>query len=353
VDTLTFTVTPGAATGLRIAPKDTVVHVTTPAQFRGAVLDRFNNPRLDPVTFSSVADPAGIGSVDGSGAVVPSGVGRLTVVAANGAMADTAHLTSAPFGQFAAYDNQAFVVADLDGTIIKPQFGPGSPPGFEPAWTSDGQAIVIAPFNWPIQIGILHLDGQVESLSWDPAHGPVDPNWPSPSADGRFIYFSASGAIWRVTRDGSRIELVVAGDVLRPSVSPDGKGVTFQGASIDGTAVIRVYDIPSQQLRGPDVPGHFPEWGSGGIAFFENSTNRIKLMTPDGTGARFLTPVGRQYFDDQLAWSPDGQWILARGAPSLELINVTTGQILPLLWSFNLYEPTWRPGTGQAGAARP
>jgi hypothetical protein len=355
-DTLSFTVKPGALTAVRIAPKDTAIHVATQAHFRASALDRFGNARNDPVNFSVTTDPTGIGSVSSSGSVVATGVGTMTVVVGSSAVADTAHVTSVPAGQLAAYNNEAFLVADLDGTIVKPQFGPSYPNGFEPAWTADGLAIVIAPFG-QAAMEILHLDGQSEVLSWTPGNGLGDANWPAVSSDGQYIYFSSDG-IWRITRDGTRTELVHAGPEIRPSVSPDGQAVTFQTEGVyGGTAVIRSYDIRAQRFLGPDVAGHFPEWGPGasGIAFLDNATNRIKLMAPDGTGVRFLTPPDHQYFDDQLAWSPDGQWILARGAPSLELINVATGQILPLSWSANLYEPTWRPGSGQAaerGSAR-
>ena len=356
VDTLTFTVTAGAAARVSIAPKDTVVHIGTTTHFRGGVVDRFGNSRTDPVTFSSSADPVGVGSVDGSGNVTSAGAGQVTVIVATATAADTAHLFAVPVGEFAAFDQGAgnFVVADFDGTIID-HLSPSALNGLEVAWSPNGGELATGPVS-PNQLQILHLDGRTETLTWTPGNGLGDPYWPAYSPDGQYIYFSsgAPDGIWRVTRDGSRVEQVHAGLDYRPSLSPDGQAVTFHTVAADGfTVVVRIYDVVAQQLVGSDVPGRFPEWGPGtsGIAFMENNTNRIMVMAANGTGARFLTPPGHVYFDDQLAWSPDGRWILARGGSGLELINSATGQIVPLQWTFNLYEPAWRPTTGHLDSA--
>jgi hypothetical protein len=44
-------------------------------------------------------------------------------------------------------------------------------------------------------------------------------------------------------------------------------------------------------------------------------------------------------------WSPDGVWLAAPNAATIriDIINATSGQVLPLSLTYGLPPPTWRP----------
>jgi hypothetical protein len=44
-----------------------------------------------------------------------------------------------------------------------------------------------------------------------------------------------------------------------------------------------------------------------------------------------------------LAWSPDGQWLLGRQtAGRLALVRVSDGLTIPLRFTIDLFQPSWR-----------
>jgi hypothetical protein len=69
---------------------------------------------------------------------------------------------------------------------------------------------------------------------------------------------------------------------------------------------------------------------------------RVKILAANGAGLRAITPVG-QAFSIALDWSPDGQWLLARDSYALELIEVSSGLVLPLGYGTSMSDPVWRP----------
>ena len=80
------------------------------------------------------------------------------------------------------------------------------------------------------------------------------------------------------------------------------------------------------------------------IAFVETTgSGTVNVMNRDGTGSRVISPKGRSYYDvTSTDWSPDGQWILA-SADDSELINYSTGLVLPLRFSCAPKFMAWRP----------
>ena len=69
----------------------------------------------------------------------------------------------------------------------------------------------------------------------------------------------------------------------------------------------------------------------------------VTLVNADGSGRQALTPDA---YSPGLAWSPDGEWVLGRrGAPGdarLVLVRVRDRLTLPLRFSLDLYQPSWR-----------
>jgi Tol biopolymer transport system component len=77
------------------------------------------------------------------------------------------------------------------------------------------------------------------------------------------------------------------------------------------------------------------------------------VMNADGTNVRSVVEArSSSSYLDVPSWSPDGQWIVAvvrdpaGYAPvygKLALVNVETGIMLPLGWTKQLMQPSWRP----------
>jgi Tol biopolymer transport system component len=92
-------------------------------------------------------------------------------------------------------------------------------------------------------------------------------------------------------------------------------------------------------------PGQAPVVEIRNATGIDGQSRPLVLMDRTGSQRRFLTPGDHRYPDGQLTWSPDGQWILARGPVALELIHVASGLILPLGFTRSVAEPAWRPAS--------
>ncbi len=132
---------------------------------------------------------------------------------------------------------------------------------------------------------------------------------------------------------------------LAPSPAPDGTRLVYVRDSYP--TQLWMLDLATSQSTDLRVPGHSPAWSPTGtvIAFLANSDgNRIKVMNPDGTGARVVGATSGGYAVG-IDWSPDGQWIIARNSARdrLELINAASGEAIPLPFSRGYQGPSWKP----------
>jgi Tol biopolymer transport system component len=195
--------------------------------------------------------------------------------------------------------------------------------------------------------------GSAVTVTLSPPEGIGGAYWPAVSPDGQYVYFSNvqgfSAGLWRASRLGGQVETLLGGELFRPSISRDGRYMAYHEGSSqnpDGVAVT-VFDLLTRTRVANEMPGRFPEWAptTDLIVAIDGQSRRLVIMGRDGSGRRFLTPADHGYPDGQLTWSPDGQWILARGPVSLELIHVASGLILPLGFTRSMAEPAWRPGS--------
>jgi hypothetical protein len=60
-------------------------------------------------------------------------------------------------------------------------------------------------------------------------------------------------------------------------------------------------------------------------------------VRPDGTGFRRISLPNRNYRPQALDWSSDGEWLLAKGDSTMELVEVATGLSLPLAFTQHHY----------------
>lgn len=361
-DTARYTIQPGAAMRLSIAPKDTAVYAGRSYPLRATVMDRLGNPRTDQISYTAASGPVSVSS--GGNTLSTTAVGRGLVVAQTQHLVDTSHVSIVPEGVLAAYGNPNLAVFNLDGSdyrVIVPGLSTHEEKG-APYWSPDGTQLV-ALFGFSSNtVFIVDLSGTVRPLV-------QSPNRPSShlaaqySRDGSWIYFgghdcNANSRLWRVRPDGTAPELV---DPIRdfteacftvnshPSPSPDGQRLVYVSNRASGTlnnsggTKIRILKVETRRVDSLDVPGYRPRWSpvADWIAYVNDG--QVRIMRPDGTGQRMISVPSRRYAPG-LDWSPNGEWIAVRSesAGIIDLINVQSSLTLPLAYTTGLTQPTWR-----------
>lgn len=347
------TVRPGAPARLSSLPADTTLHPAGQFQLRAAVVDRWLNPRPDPVTYDVVGPP--LVSPTSAGLVTAgNGFGSARVRVSGLGFSDTTLVRVVPRGTILAADasgSAGWVVIGLDGSgertfPVGAAFNIGLA---DPAWLPDGSGFLY----------VAHQGFGSEFLVHQPLEGPVVPLIPTPvpllgvqlspdvSRDGRTVFFSGGNtdtgtrSIWRVGIDGTGARRLTngPGDFF-PSVERAGQVVAYH----DHTSTIRFASAASGAEVGPTIPGLFPSYGATDLIALLRGES-VGVVNVDGSGFRAVTQTGRRYAQLRPKWSPDARWLLLRGEQFLELVEVATGLTIPLPWSASLTHPAWKPGS--------
>jgi hypothetical protein len=349
MDTVPFTVRPGAPARVRLAPRDTAMFAGRTLALRTALMDRGGNPTTGPVSYAVLDGPT---AVQPGGQVSTSGHGVSRVVARTSIGADTVRVAVVPEGALALSSRNGGVgVVNLDGSGRRVIAFNGG----EASWSATGDHVVFG------QDGLFTV-----GLSGDPVRrvttpGGTSAHWPQYSRDGAWLYFhsvkpdtallwrvraSDYGGMERVTPPGARLE-------SHASPSPDGTRVTYFAGHIFN-AQIRVRDLATGVESGDLARGWTPTWSPAGdlIAFVQpqaggligQSLGSIAVIRPDGTGLRTLTAPGVLYqFSPR--WSPDGRWIVAAEYQKIHLIEAATGLVIELPEFFeSIASVAWKPG---------
>lgn len=348
VDTVSFTVRPGTPIKLSVPIHDTTLYVGAGLSVGGTLLDAYSN-----VVASAAPSYTIVGNgltSDGVAAVRAASIGRGAVIARSGTMADTTWISVPPRGTIAAYDGgvSGIVKFELDGSGYRLVTSVSNTYyGIAPAWTAAGMLVFESGPIYNERLFVSDTLGNKQRLT--PANTPTFGElYSAPARDGS-IYFAASGGIdygsglYRSSAVGAmptRIGPNPPGNAnaWKASAAPDGKQLAYSDVNRGGLTVL---DVSSGTIRVVVPQSEMPRWSPLGdwIAFSADST--LYRVRPDGTGRVRVGPD--RWFEARTDWSPNGQWLIARGSRSLEIINVTTGEVLPLVWSRRLTRPTWRP----------
>ena len=351
-DTARYTILPGKPAQVIVTPADTAAYAGASFQASATVLDTWGNPRTEQATFAPLT---GV-SVTSTGTVTAGAdIARASYTASVAGASGTGWVSIVPHATLVAYHATSYpeapslVMFNLDGSgyheIAPLLYLEAS------AWTPSGTTFV---FGGAVQPGLTwmytsDLAGNFQRLGTPQDSGLISASWPVYSPDVQTLYFTGYAApyqysLWRADADGRNPHLLYAdpsGIAWRESLSPDGSRLAF---TAENPAIIRVYTIASGTVSSWSVRGHTPRWSptTDSIAFATQGGGPIHLMKSDGTGMRQVSTPGRTYSETSIAWSPDGAWLVARGAV-LELINVASGLTLPLAYSGALAEPVWKP----------
>lgn len=226
------------------------------------------------------------------------------------------------------------------------------------SWSPDGQYIV---YNSQINPDIFVYsiaDSKTRNLTNLPENFEQQPDW---SPDGKKIVFTGDidrkrtgkDGIYVMNADGSGITRIRDCDIrcMQPDWSPSGKYIAYVN-QIDGYT----FDLYVMNADGtnPVQFAHggfnlYPAWSPDGstLAFTRSLTdqNYIYLINADGSGRQALT-------DDsvnprQFSWSADGKYIVFdnfdNGPIGLRVLDVASGNILPLTTGGAYYSPEWSP----------
>lgn len=376
-----YTVHPGGATAIQFSPADTAVYAGRSYSLAAGVVDRFRNLRDDPVQLS-----AG-GAISLSGTTVAGRhTGRARIHAVAGTLRDTAYVSVVPEGQIAAVlqgritgDSTALLVMNLDGSDLR-QLPEWAKP--KPQWSPLAPTLVIESGGWPHETQhfvALDLEGAARRVVPETAEL-IRSLAPVFHRSGEWIYFAGAPSrlfggtlpndyrrteIWRVRPDGGDPHRVGPAATYYdsdadPSPSPDGRRVAYvTNRDCCGGWSLRILDVATGAVdslgaqHNKRIMAESPRWSPTDdelVAFgapHPTKANYLALqifvMRADGTGRRLVTPPAAAYLP-QFDWSPDGAWIIAQNFDTdrLDLIEVATGETLPLAFTGRTGHPTWR-----------
>ena len=343
-DTARYTVEPGDAVAIHVAPADTAVYVGNTVTLRTVVVDRLENPREDAVVYSASGSAVSISSH----VVTGQAVGRATIVARAGPWLDTAFVTVPPQATIAAKTPEAVAIINADGSGYR-ELTAARYEGFTTDWSPSGAEVAFdgttgAPLRAVDLAGSERLVTQV-GTGWR--------LYPAYSPDGLWIYHARQGAPWQLYRirpDGTGDEPVLTGlavNTVAPSLAPDGSRLVYVVTGGGGNDSLMTLDLATGQQTAINVGGHTPRWSpAGDLIAYVNTTagNSLEVVTPSGTDRREVGKPGGHY-SLGIDWSPDGRWLVARrgGLNAIEIIEVQTGMILPLAFTGAMFGPSWRP----------
>lgn len=358
-----FTILPGAAARVVVAPADTTVYVGGAITLRAATVDRYQNPRTDPVTLS-VSRP--IASVQGT-TLTASDIGRTRITVTAGARSDTAGLSVVPRGTIVAQAvmestgiDLALYTFDLDGShlhklVSSVVSGTGYFGELPPVWSADGQSVFYHDnkFDHTRFLRVVDVASGVARALMSPDVALRHEGWPAVSGDGRWVYFDGSDfggtTLYRTNPAGTVREQVGPAGIAGPTVSPDGQrvaavGNTFFYASVSGPIV--VFDIAAKHLTTLSATAQAVAWSpvEDRIAYIAGTSNELRIVNPDGSGDRSLALDAG--FSGRIAWSPDGKYVIGHHGKWLGIVNVATGEVIPVTLgglSVGLTNPSWKP----------
>lgn len=216
----------------------------------------------------------------------------------------------------------------------------------------------------PVTLYVADTTGAARVLFVDSATG-WSKAYPSPSADGEWVYYQArvgptgdyndqAVELWRVRADGTRPERVGEPAVtnrthdVQPAISPDGLLLAYatnRHTIWNVGDVLRVRHTSTGAIDSLELPGNLPRWSPRGavLAYYDIAWRRIYLVNADGTGQRPLTNVDWDGWREEFGWSPDGKWIVGIRFTVLTILNVETGEQLPVASARGFDAATWKP----------
>lgn len=339
-----FNINPGAATQVVIDNSDTTVYVGHSYALRAHAGDKYGNPRADTgLTFASTS---AVASISADGVITGKEIGRTALIATFGSTADTAFVTVPPVGTLAAVDNRisgcvGLVRVGLDGSDYRVLAPHSCISDLAPAWAPSGEVLYHTAALDDAHIHAVDSTGQVRDFFTEDLT-PAE-TAPRLTADRSSVFYLAGASdgplgIWRARADGTGADATKCPAGTLPAPSPDGSRLAFLSESSLYLCTVSTGDFTSLGQGGVSALAWSPVGDR--IAFIMNDA--IWLIAPDGSALARLTPDNSASLT--LDWSPDGRWLITHDTGyNLEVVNVSTGEQLPLTFSRTLAWVGWKP----------
>ena len=372
-DSAAFTVTAGAARGVRSAAADTGLDIGATATLRARVVDRYGNARPEVPTLA-----LGAGTVvtldAASGIVTAREMGTQWLYARHAALVDSMSVRVVPAGRLVVWSAGTATVrlVDLNGSRVRTLVtGVSSDFGAFPRFDATRQRVVLhsgsEPFGGTSNKMIVIDTSGAPRRDIGPVNGLGGVIALRQLADGTLLAVGRrplefSYAVWRVSADNAITMLTplpgFSGAYGGADLSPDGTRLAYQFTTPSFTQELRVVTLATGASTLLEVNGRSPRWSSQGdrVAYLAPANassggleGALAIVNADGTGRRVL---GSEALSPGLAWSPDGAYLLGRpaafGTPALRLYRV--GDAASVLLRFrsagggieDYYQPDWR-----------
>lgn len=330
------------------APGDTALYVGATFQARALMRNSYGDEYpSEHIEYRSL-DP-NVASASPRGVVTGLAFGYAGIVATRGDLADTGWVSVVPTGMLTARqagEPHHVVVLNTDGSGLLDLANVGYFGGM-PAWLPGAGGVVFTDAAGALRVTTLSATSRTVA-----ANG----QYPRVSRDGAWVYFWRAGSsggygtIWRAPLDSAAEEQVPSvGREFYPDPSPDGTLLVFARRRFPDDGVTELWTRTlaggAEQLliTGPVLARWAPDGNR--LAYWagnqDASGGAIYVVNRDGSGQRQISQPGRIYYNYGLDWSPDGTWVVANSALSLDLIHVASGLTLPLPFP-GLSYPAWR-----------
>jgi hypothetical protein len=345
VDTVRYTVKPGAPLKIVIGVRDTTVQPGASYLLGSSLTDRYSNPVTGEAPTYSAG--AGIASVSSTGQVtVGSAIARGRILLTWRTLTDSAQVTVIPRlpivgNRGSETGGRGVSLANIDGSGLSELVKSGD--------------FSLAPRSVPAtpRVVFYQADPEYNASVWivapgeparvlaSTANGFVTAAWPTWSPDGQWVYFTGARtdvmvrSLWRIRPDGTQLDSLGAyGRTARfetVSISPDGSI-----AAVPGDGGVKLVTVATKASR--VIPGncHVPRYSPDGRQFACLVNDQLSVMNVDGSGVRTIAtglPTYLSGYEEYagIDWSPDGNWIIAQSIfTGVQLVRVSDGVVLPL-----------------------
>lgn len=356
-----FTVRPGALAAVVGTPRDTSVGFGKPYVLSARTADAYGNPRDDPISYTTLGP---IEKYEAGVVLTAASMGRGRIAMRAGPITDTAFVSVvAPIRIAAIQEGGLLTLVWLDEPASKKTIRSSFDLSYRrnTCWNASGDRILAEVSGLDgNRLVLIDTLGQTSDIT-PSASITGGEEYPTCVRSRNAVWFSASDTrlasqgitIWRMNTDGSALEQLGPNrtpttGIINASPSADEMQAVFQSNTLhtldrrSGSTVVTDLSItgwgarwsPTQDLiaYGTFTPG------------LSASAGPIWTMRPDGGDRRQITRDG-QHFSGDLEFSPDGMWLLTKRFPmqDLALINVATGEVLPIRGTTTLRSHAWRP----------
>jgi hypothetical protein len=342
-----WSILPGRATRFELQPHDTAIYVGARYHLRPTLSDEGENPILATPQYTVSSTAA---SVDTGGNVTGLRTGRMVITGRSGNLEATRPLSVVPKWNLGCAGDRGVLTFESGGFNIRVVVDSTRHPSMV-HWRPDGQQLA---FTSGSGLYLANSSGGGVTRASLPDADLGKEYWPRYDAEGQWIYFVFENSlyggteIWRVRSDGSgRDSVTTYANDLRtsdwdPAPSPDGTKVVFatnrQNSSYLELAFV---DLATRRLTITHVQGVYPHWSPDGTRLaFLGFDGSVKLASASATSVQTLSPNAN--LGGGVDWSPDARW-LAAGGGGVALVDVQTGEVLPLPFTAGCGGPVFLP----------